>query len=220
MGCHGQARKRCSNRWCCGPRNYASDVRPTDPLAAGVESPSQTLAPGVVFCTATTAGLKYLKKQQPSGRGGSSLVRHVKCLTSLYMIFDVGKYFARQKSSLLTVKFYFTYDTFSHLTLFHFISCPRRTALKSCVIRCSSSALYIQPNDILYVSFCVSIFKLVQQIEDKIFFHVCFAQNRKQRRQGRTQLDLAVEAFRCTVSVCWHSGLSRTQRRRKYQYTI
>ena len=54
VGCLGQARKRCSNRWCCGPHNYANDVRPTDPLAAGVESPSETLAPGVVvFCTAT-----------------------------------------------------------------------------------------------------------------------------------------------------------------------
>ena len=62
VGCLGRARKRCSNRWCCGPRNHASDVRPTDPLAAGVESPSQTLlAPGVAFCTAT-AGLKYKKK--------------------------------------------------------------------------------------------------------------------------------------------------------------
>ena len=61
VGCLGQARKRCSNRCCCGPRNYASDVRPTDPLAAGVESPSQTLAPEVVFYTAT-AGLKYIKK--------------------------------------------------------------------------------------------------------------------------------------------------------------
>ena len=60
VGCLGQARKRCSNRWCCGPRNYASDVRPTDPLAAGVESPSQTLALGVVFCTAVTAGLKCI----------------------------------------------------------------------------------------------------------------------------------------------------------------
>ena len=54
VGCLGQARKRCSNRWCCGPRNYASDVRPTDPLAAGVESSSQTLASGVVFCTTAT----------------------------------------------------------------------------------------------------------------------------------------------------------------------
>ena len=45
VGCLGQARKRCSNRCYCGPRNYASDVRPTDPLEAGVESPSQTLAP-------------------------------------------------------------------------------------------------------------------------------------------------------------------------------
>ena len=62
VGCLEQARKRCSNRWCCGPRNYASDVRPTDPLAAGVESPSQTIAPGVVFCTAT-AGLKYILKK-------------------------------------------------------------------------------------------------------------------------------------------------------------
>ena len=53
VGCLGQASKRCRNRWCCGPRNYASDVRPIDPLTAGVESPSQTLAPGVVFCTAT-----------------------------------------------------------------------------------------------------------------------------------------------------------------------
>ena len=53
VGCLGQARERCSNRWCCGLRNYASDVRPTDPLSAGVESPSQTLASGVVFCTAT-----------------------------------------------------------------------------------------------------------------------------------------------------------------------
>ena len=61
VGCLGQARQRYSNHWCCGPRNYASDVRPTDPLAAGVESPSQTLAPGDVFCT-VTAGLKYIEK--------------------------------------------------------------------------------------------------------------------------------------------------------------
>ena len=47
----GQARKRCSNRCCCGLRNYASDIRPTDPPAADVESPSQTLAPGVVMFT-------------------------------------------------------------------------------------------------------------------------------------------------------------------------
>ena len=54
VGCLGQPRKRCSNRCCCGLRNYASDVRPIDPLAADGESPSQTLAPGVVvFCTAT-----------------------------------------------------------------------------------------------------------------------------------------------------------------------
>ena len=51
VGCLRQARKRCSNRSCCGLRNYASDVRPTDQLAAGVESPSQTLDPGVVLCT-------------------------------------------------------------------------------------------------------------------------------------------------------------------------
>ena len=56
-GCLVQARNRCC---CCGLRNYASDVRPTDALAAGVESPCQTLAPGVVFCTATL-GLKYEK---------------------------------------------------------------------------------------------------------------------------------------------------------------
>ena len=59
VGCLGQARKRCCNRCCCGLRNYANDVRPTDPLAAGVDSPSQTLAPGVVLRTSTTAGLKY-----------------------------------------------------------------------------------------------------------------------------------------------------------------
>ena len=53
VGCLGQARKRCSNRCRCGLRNYASDLRPTDPLAAGVEPPSQTLAPGVVLCTST-----------------------------------------------------------------------------------------------------------------------------------------------------------------------
>ena len=46
VGSLGQARKRCSNRCCCGLRNYASDLRPTDPHAAGggVESPSQILA--------------------------------------------------------------------------------------------------------------------------------------------------------------------------------
>ena len=32
------ARKCRNNRCCCGPRNYASDVRPADPLAAGVGS--------------------------------------------------------------------------------------------------------------------------------------------------------------------------------------
>ena len=54
VGCLGQARKCCSNRCSYGLRNYASDVRPTDPLAAGVESPCQTLAPGDVFCTTST----------------------------------------------------------------------------------------------------------------------------------------------------------------------
>ena len=73
-----QARKRCSNRCYCGLRNYPSDVRPSDPLAASVESPCcQTLALGVVFFT-STAGLNYLFiLNQPSNRGGSSLVRHV-----------------------------------------------------------------------------------------------------------------------------------------------
>ena len=42
--CLVQARNHCSNR-CCGLRNNASDVRPTD--AASVKPPSQTLAPGV-----------------------------------------------------------------------------------------------------------------------------------------------------------------------------
>ena len=66
VGCLGQGRARCSKRCRCGLRNYPSDVRPTDPLAAGVESTSQTLALGVVFFTTTacssgglTAGLKY-----------------------------------------------------------------------------------------------------------------------------------------------------------------
>ena len=61
VGCLGQARKRCTNRCCCGLRNYASDVRPTDPLAACVESPSLTLASGIVSCT-SNGGLKYIKK--------------------------------------------------------------------------------------------------------------------------------------------------------------
>ena len=109
--CLGQARKRCSNRWCCGPRNHASDVRPIDPLAAGVESLNQTVAPGVVFCTAT-AGLNIFKKL-PSDRGGSSLVQHVKCLTFLHKIFDVEKQITRKKSSLLASNFT------SRTTLFH-----------------------------------------------------------------------------------------------------
>ena len=78
VGCLGQARKRCSSRWwCCGPRNYASDVRPTDPLAAGVESPCQILAPEL--CSALLLQAKIYLKNQPSDRGRSSLVRHVKC---------------------------------------------------------------------------------------------------------------------------------------------
>ena len=62
VGCLWQARKRCSNRCCCCGlhSNYASDVRPTDPLAARIECPSPTLAPGVVFCT-SPAGSKYYK---------------------------------------------------------------------------------------------------------------------------------------------------------------
>ena len=112
-GCPGQDRISCSNRWCCGPRNYASDARPIDPLAVGVEFSSQTLAPGVVFCTATTAGLIYIYKKQPSDRGGSSLVRHIKCLTFLHRIFDVEKKIERKKSSLLTSNFT------SRTTLFH-----------------------------------------------------------------------------------------------------
>ena len=111
VGCLGQARKRCSNRWwCCGPRNYASDVRSIDPLAAGVESPSPTLAPGGVSCTATAGLIK--KKNQPSDKGRSSLV-HVKCLTFLHRVFDVETNIARKKSSLLTSSFT------SRTTLFH-----------------------------------------------------------------------------------------------------
>ena len=37
-GCRVQARNHCRNR-CCGVRNYASDIRSNDALAAGVESP-------------------------------------------------------------------------------------------------------------------------------------------------------------------------------------
>ena len=62
-----QARNRCSKR-CCGIRNYASDVRPTDALAAGCK--------------------KINKKEmyKPSDPGGSSLVRNVKCLTFKHLI--------------------------------------------------------------------------------------------------------------------------------------
>ena len=105
VGCFGQALKRCNNRCCCDLRNYASDVRPTDPIAAGVESPSQYLAPGVVLCS--TAGLKYkiYSIYQPSDRRGSLLVRHVKCLTFLHVICDAEKKNARKKSSLSTSNF-------------------------------------------------------------------------------------------------------------------
>ena len=112
VGCLGQARKHCSNRCCCSPRNYASDVQPTDPLAAGAESPGETLASGVVFCTAT-AGLKYIYIFKPSDRGGSSLVRHLKCLTFLHRTFDVEKNVGRQKWSLSTS------NSTSRSTLFH-----------------------------------------------------------------------------------------------------
>ena len=90
VGCLGQARKRCSNRCCYSLRNYPSDVRPNDPLPAGVESPSQTLAlgVGVVYLYLTfTCTAKILKiKNQPTDRRGSSLVRLVKYLTFLYRI--------------------------------------------------------------------------------------------------------------------------------------
>ena len=54
-GCLGQARNRCMYQPLrYGRRNYASDVRPTDALAADVEFPSQVpAAPGVVLCPAT-----------------------------------------------------------------------------------------------------------------------------------------------------------------------
>ena len=61
------------------------------------------------------------------------MVRHVKCLTSLYMIFDVEKKL-HVKIVALDVKFYFTHDIFLHLTQFHLILCPRRTALRAALI--------------------------------------------------------------------------------------
>ena len=114
VGCLGQARKRCSNRCCCSPRNYASNVRPIDPLAAGVESPSPTLAPGVVFCTAT-AGLKYLKKKAVCS--GRVVIGTTRKMFNLHHIgFLTSKKFGTSKLVALDVKFRFTHDTFSNLT--------------------------------------------------------------------------------------------------------
>ena len=107
VGCLGQARDRCSNRCCCGLRNYVSDVRPTDPLGAGVESPNKTLAPVVVLCT-STAGLKYIKKlkqYQPTDRGGSSFI-------ALVCIRHAKKYWT-SKIVVSYIKFYFTFDFIS-----------------------------------------------------------------------------------------------------------
>ena len=106
VGCLGQTRERCSNRCCCGVRNYASDIRPTHPLAAGVESSSQTLAPGVVFCTST-----------------AGMVRHVKCLTFLHRIFDDEK-ILDVKNGRFDVKFHFTFDIFFtfDFTSLHFVA--------------------------------------------------------------------------------------------------
>ena len=59
---------------------------------------------------------------QPSDRGGSSLVRHVKYLAFLHRIFYVEK-------NVGLLKWSFSTSTFTkHLTLFHFISSLLRTA--------------------------------------------------------------------------------------------
>ena len=87
VGCLGQARKRYSNRCCCGPRNYASDVWPTDPFVASVVPKSDPSSWSCVlhyYCRA-----KIYFKNQPSDRGRLSLVRHVKCLTFFHRIFYV-----------------------------------------------------------------------------------------------------------------------------------
>ena len=67
-----QACNRCSNR-CCGlpVRNNASNVWPTDTLAAGQAAKSD-LAPGAVFYT---VGLKY----QPSDQGVMPSVQPGRC---------------------------------------------------------------------------------------------------------------------------------------------
>ena len=60
VGCPRQARKRCSDRCAVVVHGtmQATFGRPT--YLQQVEFPSQTLAPGVVFRTATTAGLIYI----------------------------------------------------------------------------------------------------------------------------------------------------------------
>ena len=86
-GCLGQARNRCSNSCCCGLRNYASDARPTDALAAGVECPKSDPSSRsccvlhCYYCRAKIYRYSRVKKYQPSDPGGPSLVRRVQCLT-------------------------------------------------------------------------------------------------------------------------------------------
>ena len=120
VGCLGQVRKRRSNRCCCCLRNYPSDVRPTDPLTAAScripksDSSSRSCCVLHFYCRA-----KLLKKYQPSDRGGSSLVRDVKCLTFLHRISDVEKNIGRQKRSFSTSNFtsHSTFSTFDFISL-------------------------------------------------------------------------------------------------------
>ena len=92
VGCLGQARKRCSNRCCYGLRNYPSDVRPTDPLTCSrcrvpkSQASSRSCVLHFYCCSNCRAKIYWYFFNQPSNRGGSSLVRHAKCLTFLLCI--------------------------------------------------------------------------------------------------------------------------------------
>ena len=104
VGCLGQARKRCrSNRWCCGLRNYASDVRPTDPLAAGVESPSQTLLPG-------DCRTKILKKKISAVRLSRVVIGTTRKMSNFFYIFRRRKIYWTSKMVVFDVKIHFPFD--------------------------------------------------------------------------------------------------------------
>ena len=104
---------------------YNRPCNTSSALAAGVASPSQTLAPGVVFCIATAYNILIFS--QPSDPGGSSLIPGTKheIFNFLILYFRRGKKYRYASSNTLA---YLSYQNEPIISKSISTNCPQRDA--------------------------------------------------------------------------------------------